>query len=90
MCHVGDTTVAGIFFMQGDRFAGMPEHWPSYFSVKDVDAAVERARRAGAVIKREPFDVSEIGRFAIIQSPAGSVAGWMMPEPMPESRKTSQ
>lgn len=28
---------------------------------------------------REPFDVPEVGRFAILKEPGGAVIGWITP-----------
>ena len=82
LCVADGETVAGIFTMDDPMFANVPEHWFSYFAVDDVDALVEKAKRAGATIIREPFDVPGTGRVAIVQSPSGSVCGWMMPTTM--------
>ncbi|MGI9509851.1 MAG: VOC family protein [Geminicoccaceae bacterium] len=75
----GETPVAGIFTMKGPGFEGIPNHWFAYIAVDDVDARLEKAVNAGAVVKRPPFDIPGIGRIAIVQDPSGAVLGWMTP-----------
>ena len=60
----------------------VPEHWTSYLEVDDVDARCARAKQAGATIIREPFDVPQAGRIAIVRQPGGGMVGWMTPAPM--------
>ena len=60
----------------------VPEHWLSYIAVDDVDKRVVKAKKAGATIMREPFDVPGVGRIAILKQPGGAVIGWMTPAPM--------
>ena len=61
----------------------IPEHWLSYISVDDVDKRVTKAKQAGATMIREPFDVPQVGRIAILKEPGGAVVGWITPAPMP-------
>ena len=75
----GDKPVGGIFPMSGPDFKGVPEHWMSYVAVDDVDARVKKAKAAGAKIIREPFDVPNVGRIAILTQPGGGCVGWMTP-----------
>ena len=81
VAKAGDKMAGGIF---DTKTLGMeiPEHWLSYLSVDDVDKRVARAKKAGATILREPFDVPGVGRIAILKEPAGAVIGWMTPAPM--------
>jgi predicted enzyme related to lactoylglutathione lyase len=79
VAHAGETPVAGIFTMQGEMFAGIPEHWFTYIAVDDVDARVAAAERLGARLRRPIFDVPCVGRIAILQEPTGAVVGWMTP-----------
>lgn len=79
LCMDGDTPCAGIFEMKGPEFEGIPPHWFAYLAVDDIDARLEKAVGAGAVIKRPAADISGVGRFAIIQDTTGAVLGWMTP-----------
>ncbi len=49
-----------------------PPHWLSHVRVESVDAAVARAQRAGGTLAAGPFDMSEVGRMAIIADPQGA------------------
>ena len=81
VCMDGDKPVGGIFDMNAAEFEGMPPHWFSYIAVDDVDARVEKAKAAGATLKRPQFDIAGVGRIAIVQDPTGAVLGWMTPAP---------
>jgi uncharacterized protein len=52
-----------------------PPHWLVYVGVDDVDATAARAKELGATLFVEPTDIPEVGRFAIVQDPAGAVFG---------------
>lgn len=78
----GERPVGGVFDMSDNaEMKDVPEHWMSYLSVDDIDARCAKAKEAGAVIMREPFDVPSVGRIAILQQPGGAVVGWMTPSP---------
>ncbi len=50
-----------------------PPHFVTYVAVEDVDANAELAKQLGATIIREPMDIPNTGRFAVIQDPTGGV-----------------
>jgi predicted enzyme related to lactoylglutathione lyase len=52
--------------------AEVPNHWLVYFAVDDCDAAVARARELGGT-PMEPMDIPDVGRFAIVHDPLGTV-----------------
>ncbi len=68
----GDERVAGMMPMPADIPADVPSHWFSYILVEDVDAATVRLRDAGGTVKREPHQVGDFGRMAIVADPSGS------------------
>ena len=76
---VGDKPVGGIMSMQGIVPEGTPPHWISYLAVDDIDARSAKVVSAGGEIKREPFDVPNVGRIAIVQDASGAVMGWITP-----------
>jgi uncharacterized protein len=78
----GDKMVGGIFDTRKTDMAKLPEHWLSYIAVDDVDKRLAKAKKAGAKIMREPFDIPGTGRIAILKQPGGGVVGWMTPAPM--------
>ncbi len=79
VAKVEDAPAVGIFPMSGPAFDGVPENWMSYLAVDDVDRRLEKAKAAGAEVVREPFDVPNIGRIAVVREPGGAVIGWMTP-----------
>lgn len=50
-----------------------PPHFMTYIAVDDVDANAQKAVELGATIIKEPSDIPNTGRFAIIQDPTGAV-----------------
>ncbi|MEM9147798.1 MAG: VOC family protein [Pseudomonadota bacterium] len=82
LAHAGEVPVAGIFDGSDPMFDGLPPHWMTYIAVDDVDAACERAKGKGGEVRRV-FDVSGVGRIAIIVDPTGGVVGLMTPADQP-------
>jgi predicted enzyme related to lactoylglutathione lyase len=77
--------VGGVFDM--DMMAipkEVPNYWLSYIA-DDIDKRVKKAKDAGAHVIREPFDVPEVGRIAILKQPDGAVVGWITPAPQANS-----
>jgi predicted enzyme related to lactoylglutathione lyase len=70
--HLSGKPVGGCIEMDANWPAGMPTHWMVYFAVDDCDAAAERAKALGGTVHVEPTDIP-VGRFAVIQEPAGAV-----------------
>src|SRR5690349_5061261 len=75
----GDKQVGGLFPMIGSDFEGVPDHWMPYVEVDDVDRRMRDAIAAGAETCREPFDVPDVGRIAILRDPGGAMVAWMTP-----------
>jgi len=50
-----------------------PPHWSLYINVANADEQAARARKLGASVLQEPFDVMDAGRMAIVQDPVGAV-----------------
>jgi predicted enzyme related to lactoylglutathione lyase len=49
-----------------------PGHWNHYVSVEGADEATAEARRLGATVLEEPFDVVDAGRMAVLSGPDGA------------------
>jgi predicted enzyme related to lactoylglutathione lyase len=58
---------------------GVPPHWLPYVAVDDVDVAIRRARTLDARVPVGPEDIPGIGRFGVLQDPAGAVLAIMKP-----------
>jgi hypothetical protein len=50
-----------------------PPHFMTYIAVDDVDENAKLATELGGTIIKEPSDIPNTGRFAIIQDPTGAV-----------------
>lgn len=68
MAGPGEQTVGGIF-----QAADIPPHWGTYVGVDSADAATAKAVELGATVIKDPFDVMDNGRMAVIQDPTGAV-----------------
>jgi len=56
-----------------------PPHWLGHVRVEDVDETVEKATNASGKLVAGPFDMSEVGRMAIIVDPQGAFLGIYQP-----------
>ena len=72
MLRLGDRQVGALFQMDREP-AGVPPHWASYVAVASADASAARAASLGGKVIKEPFDVMDVGRMAVIQDPQGAV-----------------
>jgi uncharacterized protein len=52
---------------------GIPPNWLSYALVTSADEAATKAKELGATLLKEPFDVMDVGRMAVVQDPTGAV-----------------
>ena len=65
--------IAGICHARGSN-AGLPPTWLVYITVEDVDASAQTCRELGGEVVAAPRDMGEMGRFCVIQDPAGAIA----------------
>ncbi len=79
--RVGEDSVGGMIDITGRAPDEVPAHWLVYFAVDDVDATVAKAKETGGGVALEPFDISEVGRIAIVKDPFGAVFAAMTPDP---------
>jgi len=79
VAQLNDKPVGGIFPLSGPEYDNVPEGWMSYIAVDDIDARVQKAAAAGAIIMRPPFDIAGVGRIAVLREPGGASIGWMTP-----------
>ncbi|HEY7785553.1 MAG TPA: VOC family protein [Pyrinomonadaceae bacterium] len=65
--------VGALYQMPEEMLAqGMPTFWLSYVSVANADESAAKAKELGATLIKEPFDVFDVGRMAVIQDPTGA------------------
>lgn len=66
--------VAGLYGLTAEmKKLGVPPHWLSYVAVENTDASTKKAASLGAKIAKEPFDVMDVGRMALLQDPTGAM-----------------
>ena len=58
---------------------GIPPNWLSYVSVANADESAAKAKELGATLMKEPFDVMDVGRMAVVQDPTGAVFALWQP-----------
>ena len=74
MLQLNGKDAAALFQMTPEMSSqGIPPNWLSYVSVTTADEAAAKAKELGANLLKEPFDVSTVGRMAVVQDPAGAV-----------------
>lgn len=81
--HVKGRANGGMMLM-GEGFGGMPPMWIVYFSVEDIDAVVAKVPTLGGKVRQGVAEAPGVGRFAVIEDPAGGVSTMMQvnePEP---------
>src|SRR5919204_2581569 len=57
-----------------------PPHWLSHIHVENLEETIEKTKRAGGKLAAGPFEMSEVGRVAIIADPQGAYLGAYEPE----------
>jgi uncharacterized protein len=53
----------------------MPAFWMAIFATADTDATAAKARELGGQVAAEPFDIPDVGRFAVLSDPHGVAFG---------------
>ena len=75
--YTGEEYPAGGLYQISAEICGEgelpPPHFMSYVAVGDVDANAKLAVELGGKLIREPMDIPNVGRFAIIQDPTGGI-----------------
>ncbi|MDW6021166.1 VOC family protein [Mesorhizobium sp. BAC0120] len=78
---VGDRGVAGLMTIPEEaRAMGQPPAWLGYIYARDADATTEAIRKAGGTVHREPADIPEVGRFAVVADPQGAIFMLLSPK----------
>lgn len=70
LASLGDRPVAGI--LQPSKRPVNVSQWITYFSVDDVDAAVEVGKQRGAEVVVPPREIAKQGRAALLVDPEGA------------------
>ena len=62
----------GALYQKGEMMKNVPTHWASYISVANADEIAAKAKSLGGTVIREPSDVFDVGRMAVITDPTGA------------------
>ena len=65
---------AGICHAQGVN-ANLPPQWLIYIMVADVETSARRCKELGGKLLTEIKSMGSMGKYCVIQDPAGAVAG---------------
>ena len=81
MAGFDDGMLGGVWELNAEmRQMNIPPHWASYVNTSDVDASAAKAKELGATIVKEPFDVMENGRMAVMLDPTGAPLSLWQPK----------
>ena len=58
---------------------GAPPHWMMYLGTPDIDATTMRLAQLGGRVLKQPEDILEVGRFAVVQDPYGASFALLQP-----------
>lgn len=74
--------VAGLMRLpEQAKQMGTPPSWMIYVGTPDVDATAIRIAQLGGRVLKQPENIPDSGRFAVVQDPYGAVFGIFQPPP---------
>jgi predicted enzyme related to lactoylglutathione lyase len=82
---LGEETVGGLIDITDRVPQEVPAHWLVYFAVEDADATIEAAKERGGDVAAGPFDITEVGRIAVVKDPWGAFFAVIQPDPQMSS-----
>ncbi len=72
--------VAGMMQLPADaQQGGAPPHWLMYVGTPDVEATAMRIAQLGGRVIKQPAEIPDGGRFAVVADPYGAVFGIFQP-----------
>ena len=81
---MGGQHMAGLMKLPDEAKAmGTPPMWVSYIGTPDVDATAGQAKAAGGQVHKQPRDLPDYGRFAILGDPQGAIFAAFTPKQLP-------
>lgn len=75
-----DSKDVGALYQKGEAMKEIPTFWMSYISVTNADEIAAKAKSLGGTIVKEPFDVMDVGRMAVITDPTGGTFAIWQPK----------
>jgi predicted enzyme related to lactoylglutathione lyase len=83
--------VAGYMPLPDDvKAMGAPPNWLTYIGTPDVDETASRAEDLGAEILKQPEDIPNVGRFAVLRDPQDAVFAIFTPAMGGQPRDTPE
>lgn len=73
--NVGERGVASMMDMPPGTPEQVPAYWMAIFASADPDGTVAKAKDLGGQAIVEPFDIPNVGRFAVLADPQGVAFG---------------
>lgn len=74
MLKLNGKEVGALYKMMPEMMSqGIPPNWLSYASTASADETAAKAKSLGGTLLKDPFDVMDFGRMAVIQDPTGAV-----------------
>ena len=72
--------VGGIFELTAPDYDGIPSHWMTYLSVKDMQKAEASTSDAGGEVMRSPVRIPGVGKLAVVTDSTGALIGLIEPD----------
>lgn len=77
-------SVAGLMKLpDAAKQMGAPPHWLMYVGTPNVDDTAVRIAQLGGRVVKQPADIPNVGRLAIVQDPSGATFAIFTPKPAP-------
>jgi uncharacterized protein len=79
--HVANVNGAGMggIMATPEHLKDMPPVWSGYIHVTSVDEACAKIKKLGGKVHREPWDVENVARMAVVGDPTGANFNIMQP-----------
>ena len=75
MFSLGERGIASMMDMPPGTPDQVPAYWMTIFATADTDATAAKATELGGQVLAEPFDIENVGRFAVLADPQGVAFG---------------
>ena len=86
-----DKMAAGLMNIPPEAKAhGAPPNWSGTIAVDDIDALIAKLKAHGGKVMREPADIPNIGRFAVVTDPQGAYFQIIQPAGPPPANPPGQ
>jgi predicted enzyme related to lactoylglutathione lyase len=81
---MGGRHMAGIMKLPDEaKVMGTPPQWVTYIGTPNVDATARQTAELGGHVHKQPRDLPDIGRFAILGDPQGAIFAAFTPKQTP-------